>query len=251
MSGNSLEISLRQVNWAAVDEARRLGKSAVPVLKKYSQDADYRKRQIAVESAGAVGGDDAALILIDGLKDENMGVKLSAAQALTRNPNPGVTETVVELLKTNDEEVFREALALAAGGLPGKKTVDVLKKIDAASEDQVSVNAQMALARLDDREAKQAIVKQLDDVLPRTRYDALEKLIYVNDASLARDAKKLLRDKNPAVNVGLINDREYRRVCDQAVDTLVFLLNSKVSFKVSSDIIYRDSEIDEVESLGR
>ena len=251
MNANNLEIFLQQTNWNAVDEARQLGESAVPILKKYSQDADYQKRQIAVESAGAVGGDEAAQILIDGLKDENIGVNLSAAQALERNPNSGATDTVVELFDTNDEEVFREALALAAGGLPGEKTVEALKKIEAADEDQVSVNAQMALAKLGDATAKQAIMNQLDDPLPRTRYDALEKLIYIKDQSLARYARKLLNDKNPAVSIGLPSDTEFRRVCDQAVDTIVFLLKLAVSFKLSSSVIYKDKELDEVESLTR
>jgi HEAT repeat protein len=249
MDGNSLEIFLQQKSWGAVDEARQLGKSAMPILKKYSHDADYQKRQIAVESAGAVGGDEAAQILVDGLKDENIGVNLSAAHTLAKNPNPGATETVIELLNTNDEEVFREALALAAGGLPGEKTVEVLKRIEAAGEDQVSVNAQMALAKLGDGPAKQAIMKQLDAAEPRTRYNALEKLIYINDVRLARYARKLLGDKNPALRTGLVNDPEYRRVCDQAVDTIVFLLKLPVSFEVSSDIIYTDREILEVESM--
>lgn len=251
MNGNNLEIFLQQINWSAVDEARQLGESAVPILKKYSQDADYQKRQITVESAGVVGGDEAAQILIDGLKDENIGVNLSAAQALERNPNPGATDTVVELLNTNDEEVFRESLALAAGGLPGEKTVEVLKKIEAADEDQVSVNAQMALAKLGDVPAKQAIMNQLDDALPGIRYAALEKLIYIKDSGLARYARKLLNDKNPAVRIGLPSDPEYRRVCDQAVDTIIFLLKLAVSFKVSSSVVYKDKEIDEVESLTR
>lgn len=249
MNGNNLEISLQQASWDAINEARRLGESAVPILKKYSADNDNLKRQIAVESAGAVGGDEAAQILIDGLKDKDIGVNLSAAHALERNPNPGATETVVELLNTNDEEVFREALALAAGGLSGEKTVEVLKKIEAADEDQVSVNAQMALAKLGDAPAKQAIINQLDDALPGIRYAALEKLIYIKDPSLARYARKLLGDKNPAVRIGLINDPEYRRVCDQAVDTIVFLLKLAISFEVSSSIIYKDKEIFEVESM--
>ena len=242
---------MQQASWGAVDEARRLGESAVPILKQYSQDADYQKRQIAVESAGEVGGEEAALILIDGLKDQNIGVNLSAAHTLRKHPNPGATATVVELLKTTGEEVFREALALAAGGLPGEKTVEVLRKLEAADEHQVSVNAQMALAKLGDSQAKQAIVNQLDDALPRIRYDALEKLIYINDVNLARYARKLLGDKSPAVNIGLINDPEYRRVCDQTVDTVVFLLKLTVSFVVSSDIIYRNKEILEVESMTK
>ena len=251
MNGNTLEIYFQQANWAAVDETMRLRESALPTIKKYGQDKDYQKRQIAVECAGVIGGEVAAQILIAGLKDDNINVRLSAAKTLERNPNSSATEAVVELVNESDEEVLREILALAAGHLPGEKTVEVLKKIEQADEQQVSVNAQMALAKLGDEEAKQAIISQLDDALPRTRYDALEKLIYIDDASLARYAKKHLVHKSPAVMIGTVKSPRYRRVCDQAVDTMVFLLKLKVPFQVSIEIIYSDKEILAVESLTR
>lgn len=251
MNGNTLEILLQQASWEAVNEARRLGESALPTIKKYSKNEDFQKRQIAVACAGKIGGEDAGQILSAGLKDENINVRLTAAKTLKDNPNPAATETVVELLENSQEPVLREILALAAGSLPGEKTVEVLRKIVEADEGQVSVNAQMALAKLGDGEAKQAIMNQLDDPLPRTRYTALEKLIYINDSALARYTRKLLGDKNPAVMIGSIRNPKYRRVCDQAVDTLVFLLKLSVSFRTSIEIIYSDKEIFEVEAETR
>ena len=120
MNGNTLEIYFQQANWAAVDEAMRLRESALPTIKKYSQDQDYQKRQIAVECAGVIGGEAAAQILMAGLKDDNINVRLSAAKTLERNPNSSATEAVIKLLNESDEEVLREILALAAGHLPVK-----------------------------------------------------------------------------------------------------------------------------------
>lgn len=251
MNGNTLENSLQMASWEAVDEARRAGEGALPTVEKYSRDEDYKKRQIAVACAGVIEGEGAARILAAGLTDENINVRLTAAKTLKNKPNPAVTETVIERLENSQEEVLRELLALAAGRLPGEKTIEILKKIVEADEGQVSVNAQMALAKLGDGEAKQAILNQLDDALPRTRYNALEKLIYINDPTLARYAGKLLGDKNPAMVIGSVRNPIYRRVCDQAVDTLIFLLKPAVSFRTSIEIIYSDKELLEVESAIR
>lgn len=251
MNGNTLEFALQQASWEAVDEALRLGAEALPTVKKYSTDEAYKKRQIAIACAGVIKGESAAQILTAGLRDENVNVRLTAAKALKAKPNPAATEAVVERLENSPEEVLRELLALTAGSLPGKKTVEVLRKIAAADEGEVSVNAQMALAKLGDGEAKQAIINQLDDPLPRTRYNALERLIYINDPNLARYVPKLLRDKNPALKIGDIYSSEFRRVCDQAVDTLNFLLKLSVSFRTSPEIIYSDEEILQVESKTR
>ncbi len=248
---NNLDIALQQNSSEAVSEAKRLGGNALPVIKKYAQDEDYQKRQLAVECAGVIKDDNAASILAAGLDDDNINVRLEAANAIDDNPIPGVTDAVLEKLENSQEDDLKEILALAAGKLPGEKTVEVLKKVQKTEEGRVSENAQMALAKLGDAESKEAIVKELSDPLPRTRYEALEKLIYIDDAALAVYAKKLLGDKSEALTIGTIRNPKFRRVCDQAVDTIVFLLNLSVTFEVSVEKIYDDREIKEVDSKSR
>ena len=251
MNGNTLGILLQQASWRAVDEAKTMGESALPIIEPFSRDQDFAKRQIAMASAGAAGGEGAGPILSAGLKDENVNVRLEAAKALERDPNPAATETVLEVLENGPDEVVREMLALAAGSLPGDTTVEVLKKVQEQDLGQISINAQMALAKLGSGTAKQTVVAELSDSLPRTRYDALEKLVYINDPGLARFAVKLLGDSSPAVQIGSVKMPKYRRVCDQAVDTLVTLLKLQVSFRASISTIYPDRDIREVEELVR
>lgn len=248
---NNLEISLQQKSSQAVGEAKQLGEYALPVIKKYSQDEDYQKRQLAVECAGVIRDDNAAPILAAGLEDDNINVRLEAANAIEENPIPGVTDAVLEKLENSQEDDLKETLALAAGKLPGEKTVEVLKKVQAAEEGKVSENAQMALAKLGDGESKEAIIKELSDPLPRTRYEALEKLIYIDAAALVVYAAKLLGDKSEALTIGTVRNPKYRRVCDQAVDTIVFLLRLSVTFQVSKEKIYDDREIQEVNTKSR
>jgi HEAT repeat protein len=248
---NNLEIALQQTSWEAVSEAKRLGENALPIIKKYGRDEDYQKRQIAVACAGVIDDDGIVPILTAELDDDNVNVRLETAKAINKNPMPGVTDAVLEKLENSQEDVLKEFLALAAGKLPGEKTIEVLKRVEKAEEGQVSENAQMALAKLGDTESKEAIVKDLSDALPRTRYDALEKFIYIGDPALASYAKRLLADKSDAAMIGIIRRPRYRRVCDQAVDTIVFLLNLITTFAVGKDKIYSDGEIQEVESKGR
>lgn len=246
MNGKGLEISLEQASWMAVDEARGMGESAMPVIERFSKDEKFDRRQIAVAAAGAVNTEGAAPILIAGLTDENVNVRLEAAKALQANPFPSAADAVAEMLDNSDEEVLREILALAAGGMGSEKMIEVLKKIEAADEAQVSVNAQMALAKIGDDQSKQAIIAQLDDPEARTRYNALEKLIYINDPRLAELAIRLLGDTAIASTIGSVRNPQYRRVCDRAVDTLVYLMKLSGSFRVSPEIIYGEREIREV-----
>lgn len=248
---NSLDISLKQKGSGAVDEAKRLGEDALPVIEKYSQDEDYEKRRLAVECAGVIRHEKAAPILAAGLEDDNINVRLEAAIAIDENPIPGVTDAVLEILENSQEDDLREILTLAAGKLPGEKTVEVLKKVQKAEEGKVSENAEMALAKLGDGESKEAIVKELSEPLPRTRYEALQKLIYIDDTALASYAKKLLGDESVALTIGTVRNPGYRRVCDQAVDTIIYLLRLSVTFEASEERIYDDREIHEVISKSR
>ncbi len=248
---NNLEIALQQKSWEAVNEAKRLNENALPLIKKYGRDEDYQKRQIAVACAGVIEDDGVVPVLAAELDDDNVNVRLEAAKAINKNPKPGVTDAVLEKLQNSQENVLKEILALAAGKLPGEKTIEVLKKVQKSEEGQVSINAQMALAKLGNSEAKEAIVKELSDPLARTRYDALEKLIYIEDSALATYARRLLHDKADAVMIGVIRRPKYRRVCDQAVDTIIFLLNLSVTFRVDKGKIYDDREIQEVDKKSR
>lgn len=245
---NNLEIALQQKSWQAVNEAKRLNENALPLIKKYGSDEDYQKRQIAVACAGVIDDDGVVPVLTAELDDDNINVRLETAKAINKNPKPGVTDAVLEKLENSQEDVLKEFLALAAGKLPGEKTIEVLKKVRDSEEGQVSINAQMALAKLGVGEAKEAIVKELSDPLARTRYDALEKLIYIDDAALVPYSNRLLGDKSDAIRIGNIKRPQYRRVCDQAVDTIVFLLNLSLTFRAGKGQIYNAREIQEVDS---
>jgi hypothetical protein len=107
----------------------------------------------------------------------------------------------------------------------------------------------MALAKLGEPQARAALLADLAAPLPRTRYDTVGQLRYVGDVGLASHARKLLPDRAAAQRIGIMNAPRYRRVCDQAVDTLVYLRQLKVSFPVNLEQIYSDDQISQVERL--
>ena len=237
-----LEELLRTTNFSAVEEAGKLGPPALSVIRRHVKDENYRSRQLAMLSAGRIGVEQSADILATGLLDENLNVQNAAANELAKKSYPGAASVILTRLTGNTNELVKEKLALAAGYLTLEQIGEALKPI-AKGRGVLASNARMALARLRDREAQQTILAELTASSPRERYDALEKLIYVNDRSYVSQINRLLQDKSEAVRVGPVEMPRYRRVCDQAVDTLVSLLQAKTSFPVGADKVYSDEEI--------
>ena len=246
----SLDEALAQGQYLAVEEAGRLGVAALPVIRRYVVSESYRSRQMAVRCAGRIGDDRGADILAAGLKDGNFNVQNAAATELSKKAYPGAVQAILEGLGSGGDEIVREKLALAAGYLPGDRTVAVLKSV-LVGKGALAANARMALARLGDVESRESLISELSAPLPRVRYDALEKLIYVDDRSYVPHVKRLLSDKAEAVRIGIVEMPRYRRVCDQAVDTLVSLLDLKVAFPIGPERIYPESDIRTIGEIVR
>ena len=237
-----LETLLNAADSAAVEEAGRIGPSALSLIRGYIKHENYRSRQLAMRCAGRIGVDQGADILAAGLADENINVQNAAANELARKAWPGAASAILAALTSGTDTLIKERLALAAGYLPGARSLEVLKPI-AKGNSVLAVNARMALARLHDQQASRTLIAELSAPSPRVRYDALEKLIYVNDRSYAPRVKQSLTDKAKAIPVGIVERARFRRVCDQAVDTLVSLLQVAAGFPVGPDKIYSDEEI--------
>lgn len=244
-----LEKMLETGNWKAVEEAKRQGPGALPLLRRFIQHQNYRSRQIAMACAGAIGADEGADVLVAGLKDSNVNVHVAAANELAVMGYPSATEAVLEQMMRHRDEYVRERLALAAGYLPGHKTVAVLRSI-AKDNGQLGINARLALAKLGDPEARRWLTDRLSSSTPRTRYDALGEVRYLNNQQFVDIAKRMLVDRAEAVRIGpILAAPRYRRVCDQAIDTLVLLLQLKVPFEVTVEKIYTDQELEQLKQL--
>ena len=244
-----LEKLLSDGDWGAVKTAQALGQAAWPTLEKGSRMADYRSRQITMACAGRLGGAHAASILVAGLADSFINVRLAAAGQLSGSPPPHALDGILDVLTTSSEDDVCQLLALAAGRLPSSRTTRVLLSV-APRQDAVGENAQLALAKLGNQEYIQAHLVKLSSDAPATRYRALAELIYIADPALASHAMELLADRRAAQRIGHERAWRYRRVCDQALDTVVSLRDLKPNFPTGPEQIYSDAQLAEIARHG-
>lgn len=245
----TLESLLESANWDAVDHAQREGPAALPAIRQYARSKNYRTRQISVACAARIGGNEAAAIVAAGLTDDNINVQLQAAKELSSGKFPSAAQAVLEELSHGQEYLVREFLALAAGYIPGSQTVAILRPL-AEGKGTLATNARMALCRLGDEHALSELIKDLSSSVPRTRYESLDQLRYVGNPELIPYAKRSLSDKEPAVRIGPARHPRFRRVCDQAVDTLVLLLNLRPPFPIAAEHIYTDEQLEQIRELS-
>jgi hypothetical protein len=95
------------------------------------------------------------------------------------------------------------------------------------------------------------VVAELSSPDARRRYTALGWLRYINDKVFVAHARGLLYDQAQAQMIGNSFAPRYRRVCDQALDTLVYLLALKLSFGTNVETIYTDGQISEAARMVR
>ena len=246
---NTLEALLNAGNWSAVDMAQKQGAAALPVIKRAAGSAKYQTRQIAMACAGKIREGEAGKILGAGLADADLNVRLQAANELALNPPADAHQAIVGRLAVEPDERVKESLAIAAGFVPGPATIQVLRTV-VAGGGPPALPARMALAKLNDGASRQALTADLASPDPFKRYTAVGWLRYIDDKSLAPEAKKLLYDKANAQKIGNKRAPRFRRVCDQAVDTLVALLKLKVPFETNVEKIYSDAEINQVAKVA-
>jgi HEAT repeat protein len=246
----TLESLLASGSWNAVEEAQRQGVSALPTVQTYAKSKNSTSRQIAMACASRIGGEQAAQILTAGLADADINVQLTAAKELDSGKFPSAFPAIVEHLARGNDDLVREFLALDAGYIPGDRTIAVLRPL-AAGPGGLATNARMALAKLKDEWARDLLVKDLSSPIARTRYEALDQLRYVDDQQFVPNAKRLLDDLEPARRIGTARNPRFRRVCDQAVDTLAFLLKLNPSFLIAPEKIYTPEQLAQFRRLVR
>jgi HEAT repeat protein len=245
----TLEGLFNAANWKAVDLAAKQGEAAMPAVRRAAASKNPDTRQLAMASAARIRGAEAGKILGQGLSDADLTVRVEAANGLSANPPPEAAPALLAKLAVEEDPGIKQALAMGAGYLPGDRTVKVLQMV-AIGTDEVARTARMALAKLGDKTARDSLFADLASGDAYTRYTALGWMRYINDKSLAPSAKKLLYDKADAFSIGPVRAPKMRRVCDQAVDTLVHLLELKPPFPTSAEKIYTEAEINAVAKMA-
>lgn len=101
----------RQETGAYQDAIRYLGQIgdhndlAMLLQVAHANPPDSYSREVAMESAGEVGGDDAVPLLVAELKDPSINVKQSAVRALYLTGSSNAVPVLIELLRSTEERV--------------------------------------------------------------------------------------------------------------------------------------------------
>ena len=247
-NGKELENLIAQGDWEAVEKTRQMGEAAWPSIRLGAVMPDFQSRQVAMACAGLLGGEEAGKILLAGLNDKHINVSLAAAGQLSMNPPPSALHGIINKLAADSEDNIRGLLALALGRLPDEASIRTLLGL-AQGEGDVAQNARLALAKLKQPKFLEACTAGLMSEAPHIRYETLAQLIYIDNPDLAARAENLLSDKAEAVNIGNQYKPMYRRVCDQAVDTLAALLKITPPFEIGPALIYSDEQLYQMQLL--
>jgi hypothetical protein len=243
-----LEQLLTEENWQAVEVAAQLAAQAWPTLKAGATMPSFRSRQITMASAGSIGTDKSIPILVAGLDDIHINVRLAAAGQLSVNTLPDAQLALAQKLRFCEETNICGLLIRGLGNVPGEISVNSILEFSQNNDELKSV-AQLALSKLEHKTSRDAQLKLFSSSNAFTRYQALIDLIYIADTNLSSYAKTLLRDTAAAIAIGTPYDEQHRRVCDQSVDTLTKLLQLTPSFSTSAETIYNDEQINEIIQL--
>lgn len=118
---------IRQTAMNSIARYFEYGRSAVPALAEVlHNEKDREVRYFAVDALGKVGGDDALIALISGLKDKDSGVRESVKSSLEFIGKPA-TGLLKLALKMEKEESVRQSIR------------EVLKQIDPSLKTIASV----------------------------------------------------------------------------------------------------------------
>ncbi|MDQ1275465.1 MAG: hypothetical protein QG610_1039 [Euryarchaeota archaeon] len=214
--------------------ARLLGilgdKQTVDALLGKLADKNPRVREAAVEALGRVGDEKTVEVLIEKLEDRDPAFRLHTVRALSRL---GDERAVSPLVKRLDDKVLevRIAAASALGDLESRNTVDpLLKKLEDIRMKDSSVELQkqiiVALGKIGDTKALDAILSILDSPYPDIRKHAAESLGNLGDERAVFPLVEKLSDIRPEVRnasayaLGKIGD-------EQAVEPLLEMLKEK------------------------
>ena len=245
----TLETLLESANWDAVDEAQREGPLALPAVRHYAASSNYRTRQIATACAARIGGAEATAILASALADPNINVQLTAAKEFS--PRGLSRRCPADPGSAGGQSSGRYCPRISwrwAGRVYSRRGLSIhpsptIPGLGCAGDERPDGPGSFGRSR-----ARHWLEGEFASPTPRTRYDALDQLRYVGDRSLIAEAKKLLGDREPARRIGTARHPHFRRVCDQAVDTVVFLLNLR--FPADPEKIYSDEELRRVRELA-
>ncbi len=230
-----LERQLSERNGDARETARRAGAEALPVLRRFAQAEEAGQRALALECLAEVGGDEAIRTIAAGLADSSLNVRKAAVFLLQRVNGPAAADELSDVLAHSPHEWIRGNAALLLGRLdrPGAAGA-IRQRLGQESEPGTRRMMTLAVARLQDGEARREVLARLAAPDPGERYAAIGDLEYLNVPALLARLEPLWADTAVVKNVGTEPYPVWHRVCDRAVDAVAALRPGRLSFPIGN-----------------
>lgn len=228
-----LEDQLKQLNGDARETARQQGPAALPVFRKHAADESPEVRALVLECYAQVKGEEAITSLVKGLEDEDINVRKTAVLMLHEMHGPAAAPKLREVMAQSSDVFVRGQVALILGKIGnGREAAAIKKHLPDEKNELVAKEMTLAVARLEDGEARKKVLANLLNTNARARYDAISDFEYLANPALVTKLEPLLSDMRPVRNVGTEPYPVSHRVCDRAVEAISALMPGRLSFKV-------------------
>lgn len=172
------EAALESLVWSLKNQSRddhkeimeamvKIGRPAVDTLIDFLREKDDQLKQLTTSALGKIGDKKAIKPLISCLRDNNLQIRVGAANSLC-NMGEEVVEPLMEALRESRPEV-REASAGALGQIGDKRAVEPLIKLLSDKNYTVRKAATWALGRIDDERTLKPLLPIIGDENPSVR----------------------------------------------------------------------------------
>ncbi len=256
--------AVRRGDYEPISELTGRAKELVPLLPRYASDpsVEVRREVVALLEAGNTPA--AVPVLVHLLADADAEVQRAAAASLyKRDPavlakHPASAKALAQGVAEGNTASAPAVLLLGYG--PAAAVTPALQKLCTESSDSrtkledwtppvpVRLAATVALSRLGDRQARQALLQATAEKDLAVRQFLLGVVRDIDAPEVLHALATFLDDPRPS-GTGVPSGAEsQRRLCDDAVNALVGRLKLKVDFPLTESQPYSPAQIEQVKA---
>ncbi len=226
------DMIIRGKGYEAEKIAKALGNDAAPALMQLTGHRSSEVRRCALEVAGQTRDVGSCRVIIKSLEDPDPEIRDLATVLLGTCAHRQSLPDLLAAMKEHPDPRVRRSLALRIGALGAPSEIETLRRYQsAASDPALRHSIELALARLGHPNARDAVVKRLQNQDAGTRYGALQDCVYIQDKSLVAHFGPALADSREVVQLTIPEEGPavHARMCDAAVMVMANL-GYKLSF---------------------
>lgn len=256
MDAKQVEEMILKKNWDVTEyieklDLEKIDPSVISVLLKLAKNSEWEVRQLSLLCLVYFKTRESAEALAKALLDSDINVRSYAAGLLQETYHPAILPQVLEALKNSEDDHVRAMAVLVIGRIGDEGAKEELKKLLLIEKDKtMRSNINQALARLKDEDSRKAILAELKSPVPKTRFEAIQKIEYIKDKEMALNLEPLLDDPTPAVTITATATRRVTiRMNEAAVKAIAIVFYQPFSFRIDRLRPCTEQEIQEAKQF--